>query len=134
MGANPLAQKTLLFARVTGELLKRAQANEQQQLQKTAAVTAKIPAAVQALLDGERIYWEDKEAVAKACQSHEACLDLLTKLAFHRNTQEVSSLGHTAPGTETTQVKKASRVCGAQVVDWDETEAGRAFRDKLLNR
>jgi hypothetical protein len=127
--ASQLMQNALRLARVTGELIKRAQLAKQAQEQQAASVASRVPATVEALLAGERIYPEQKEAVAKGLTNHGACLDMLAKLANHRNDSEVA-LGRTVQSQPA--VKKASHVCGASVVDYDSTEAGRRFRDILL--
>jgi hypothetical protein len=122
-------QKTLLLARTAGELIKRAQEAAGQSQQKQAAINARIPATVDALTAGGRIYAEDKEAVSRGLQDHGTCLELLEKLAYHRNDSEVATLGH--PMVDTAPAKKI-RYCGAQVSDWDDTEGGQAFRRIMM--
>jgi hypothetical protein len=53
-----------------------------------AKVAALIPAAVEALIQNERIAPHQKEAAAEALRDPVRALELITKLAGHRNTAE----------------------------------------------
>jgi len=130
-----LADKVLAQTRCSAELIKRAEERAQQDAAIKQAVDAAIPGAVQALLDNDRIEGHQKEAVAKGLEDHAACIELITKLAFHRNAQELSSIG--TPGAEGSgggngSVKQAS-YSGAPVTDWDRTEAGQKFSQILFS-
>ena len=129
---NPqdIYQKTVLFARVTGELMKRAQAADEARQKQAEAIAKQIPITVEALRAGERIMESEKEAVAQGLSDPITALDLMAKLAYHKNSDELRPTGGPAPGT---QVKKASlHMCGAPVADWDATEGGQAFRRILM--
>lgn len=123
-----IAEKTLTFLRCTGELLKRSQVEKTAAAQQREAVQAKIPAVVDALVAGERIYGHQKEAVAKALTDHGAALDLLADLAKHRNASEIPAIGTPSAG----QTKSAAVNTGGRISNHDETEAGRRFRERLL--
>ena len=125
----PIMQMALQLARINGELLKRAQEKEAQHQQKMAAVAARIPATVDALMAGERIFAEDKQAVSQGLTDPVVALDLMAKLAYHRNGDEVTALGKTVSAAAPTN---RFRVCGAPVADYDELESGRKFRQALL--
>jgi hypothetical protein len=71
-----------------------------------AKVAALIPAAVEALVQNERILPHQKEAAAEALKDPVRALELITKLAGHRNTAEVNQLG--TPVSRDGQQKQAS--------------------------
>ena len=131
MADTTLAQKALLHLRVTNELLKRADARNAQLQQKQAAYAAKIPVTVEALLAGERIYDSEKQAVAKALEDPGQCMDLLAKLAYHRSPSEVATLGKSAADVASSSPTITPRYVGEPVYDWDDTVAGRRFREIL---
>jgi len=116
------AEKTLALINVTNELLKRAQAEKD-------AVRERIPRVVEALVENERIYENQKEAVAKSCEDPAQVLDMMVELACHRTAKEAEALGqpYKKEASATT-----SRTLGSPVHNWDETEAGRRFREALL--
>ena len=129
MDANALAQKTLIFARVTGELLKRAQEASATEQQKSAAVAELIPGALDAAIEGGRIQPQERDSVAGALRSHEDTLRLFTKLAMHKNAQEkAASLGEPE---QAFKPQFAPRYLGAPIEDHDSTEAGQAWRAAL---
>lgn len=70
------------------------------------AVAAKIPAAVKALVENERIGDHQKQAAEDALRDHAQCLDIILKLASHRNAAEVQQLG--TPITSQPAIKVAS--------------------------
>lgn len=120
---DTLYTKILQLIQVTNELARRGQMTKQ-------AAQAKIPAVLEALVQSGRIQGHQKEAVAYALQDHPGCLDLLIKLAFHRADAEGRRLGY--PYRTSDSVTSTVRYCGSPIIDWDEVEAGRRFKELLL--
>jgi hypothetical protein len=127
---NLKAEKLYAFMRVANEGLTRYQDLLEKQSAEKAAAKVKAEEAVKACIDHERIFGHQKEAVMdKLAASHEACLEFIRDLAAHRSASELSSIG-TPVGSEKTA--SARGATGAQVADFDETDAGRKFRERLL--
>lgn len=131
MSQNVKAEKLFAFMRVANEGLKRYQDILEKQSAEKQAAKARAAEAVKACVDHERIFSHQKEAVMdKLASSHEACLEFIRDLAAHRNASELDSIGVPVGGEKTASVRV---VTGAQVADYDETEAGRKFRERLLS-
>lgn len=129
---NPFAQKLVTFCQVTGELLKRAQAQQEEKRAQEEIVKQRIPEVVNSLVTNERIFPHQKEAVAKGCEDPGKVLELLRDVAAHRTAGEVEKIGSAVEG-EGGQVKTASRQpLGGRVANWDETEAGQRYRQRLM--
>jgi len=130
MSIDPKAPKVLAHLRASNEISKRLQNHLEKDAADAEAVKAAVPGAIAALEDNERIFGHQKEAVAeKIATSHLACIELIRDLAKHRNANELEAIG-TAAGQE--KKASASPITGAAVADFDETESGQAFSDKLL--
>ena len=130
MSYNPRAEKLFAFVRVANEGLKRYQDLLEKQSAEKAAAKTLAGQAVKACLDHERIYDHQKDQVMdKLASSHVACLEFIRDLAAHQNAGEVVSIG-TPVGSEKTASLRV--VTGAQVADFDDTDAGRKFRERLL--
>jgi len=125
------ADKQLAYMRINNEICKRAQAKIADDRIKSAAIKEKIPVAVASLVKHERIFEHQKEAVARGCEDPLAVLDLLRDVAAHRNATEVSTLGSSVPGNGQTKTAQAVAPSGGRVADWDETEAGQRYRQRL---
>jgi hypothetical protein len=94
MSANPkLNQKIIDYIGFSDAAMTKAAAIEAQVAAQKEAVAALIPAAVQSCIEHERIEPHQKEAFAKALTDHASAIELLTKLAAHRNTSETARLG-----------------------------------------
>lgn len=129
---NPFAQKLVTYCQVTGELLKRAQALQEEKRAQDQIVKQRIPEVVEALVTNERIFPHQKEAVAKGCEDPGKVLELLRDVAAHRTANEVEKIGSAVAGNGG-QVKTASHSpLGSRVANWDETEAGQRYRQRLL--
>jgi len=136
--SNQQAPKVLAFAAAANEVSKRYQtlkekvaATEKQAAAEADQLKAGAEKATEAMLEHERIFGHQKEAVAERLSDpeggHAACLELIPDLAAHRNAAEVAAIGSPV-GPE----KKASaRMTGAPTADFDETEAGQKFRQIL---
>ena len=130
MTTDAQAPKVLAHLRIANETAKRLQDHLEKKAAVAEAVKAAVPEAIDALEANERIFGHQKEAVAETLAgSHTACIGMIRDLSKHRNTAELDSIGKPVG-----QEKKASArsVTGAAIADQDETEAGQAFRDKLL--
>jgi len=121
------AQRMLSLVRVTNELMSRLQTKQAREQEVQAQLQQRIPQVVEALADNERILPQEKEAAAKALTDPLEALRLLENLAKHR-TEKEASLGEPYGGATTGK----SRPLGGAVLDWDETEAGRRFRETFL--
>jgi len=135
MSTNSNAPKVLAALRASNEISKRFQEKVAADQAKEAQVKEALPEAVAACVDNERIYGDQSEKVAAALgdpeTGHAACLTFIRDLAKHRTAEEVSSIG-TPVGQEKTA--SARGATGSRVADFDETDAGRAFRDRLLSQ
>lgn len=129
--SDSFARKVVTLCQVTGELLKRAQAYNAEKRAQIESVKQKIPAAVDSLVTNERIFPHQKEAVAKGCEDHAKVLELLRDVAAHRSAGEIEKIGSATNATVTKRAS-ASGPLGSHVADWDETEAGQRYRQRLL--
>jgi hypothetical protein len=131
MAATHHIQKQLYFARITGELLKRAQQQKEAKEAQDKAIQAIIPEVTKSLMDNERIFDHQQEKVASGLTNPVQALELLRDVARHRTESEVALLGLPVDGTE----KRASApqgAAGARIADFDETDSGRRFRERIL--
>jgi len=123
------AEKVLQLARVSNELLTRFQEREERAATEKQAALAMVSAAVQSLVDNERIFPDQRNDVAeKIASSHLACIELIRDLAKHRNASEIEQIG--------THVKTAGdqpgRATGAPISDYDERPSGQRYRTILM--
>lgn len=132
MSTQAIAQKTLLQTQVNNELNKRLQSQETEKQAAAEKRPALIKAAVDALIENERIYEDQREPVTAALADHNKALEMLEKLAVHRNAAEVEQIGQEVPGTGTTKTA-GQRYVGEPVVDHDERESGRIFRERIMH-
>jgi len=133
MAYNPKAEKLFAFVRVANEGLQRYQNILEKQSASLSAAQKMAATAVKACVDHERIFEHQKEAVmSKLASSHVACLEFIRDLAAHRTSNELGSIG--TPVGQTEKSANFRAVTGAQVADFDETEAGRKFRERLLGK
>ena len=129
--SNQLAQKSLCLARVTGELLKRASVQQEKQAAEATAIEKILPAALDACIQHERIFENQRDDVMqKLASSHSACIEFIRDLAAHKNAAEVAAIGQPQGG----QVKKAGSpiLRGGASQDFDATESGKRFAEKLF--
>lgn len=90
--ANTLTtpQKVVDFVQLTNATLEKAAALQQQKEATDAIVAKLIPDAVKACVDHERIDANMTTKLAEALKDHGKCVELITKLAGHRNTAETT--------------------------------------------
>lgn len=90
---NTLVQKVIDYIGFSDAALTKAAAvmkNQEEQAEKLAAL---IPAAVQACVEHERIESHQKEALEKALHDPVRTMELVVKLAGHKNAAEMARLG-----------------------------------------
>jgi len=102
------------------ELKKRAEHVSSQEEQ----IKELIPEAVEALVENNRIYEHQKEAAAASMTDHAACIKMLTNLAAHRNEFEAGFAPEKTAGTKRVLID-------SPISDFDQTDAGRKFREKI---
>lgn len=98
-------EKVIEYIGYSSAALEKAAAHEQRIKQQREKVAALIPAAVDALVAGERIEEDQREKAAAMLADPVQALEILTKVAVHRNTSE-RPLGQ--PVAHNGQVKAAS--------------------------
>lgn len=123
------AQQLLQFVNISSEVMKRYQNNLQKQASQLQTVKEKLPELLQVMVDNERIAEHQKAAVAKAVEDPVQCMELMTALAKHRNSSEVRPMGTPVGQTKASSAK--TRPIGGRVTNWDDTDAGREFRQSL---
>jgi hypothetical protein len=90
---NTLVQKVIDYIGYSdGALTKAAAVIDEQNAQKE-KIAALIPAAVKACVENERIEAHQKEALEKALHDPVRAMELVVKLASHRNGAEMARLG-----------------------------------------
>jgi hypothetical protein len=91
--ANKLVQKVIDYIGYSDSALTKAAAvikNQEEQAEKIASL---IPAAVKACVEHERIEAHQKEALETALRDPVRALELVVKLASHKNAAEMARLG-----------------------------------------
>jgi hypothetical protein len=100
---NVLAQKVIDYIGFSDVAMSKAAEVIKTRDEQQAKVAALIPEAVKACAENERIESHQKEALAAALQDPVRAMELIVKLASHRNAAELSRIG-----TPTTTQKSAS--------------------------
>lgn len=100
---NILVQKVIDYIGYSDAALTKAAEVLKTREAQQAKLAALIPAAVKACVENERVEPHQKEALAAALQDPVSTMELLVKLAAHRNAAELSRIG-----TPTTTQKSAS--------------------------
>jgi hypothetical protein len=100
---NVLAQKVIDYIGFSDVAMSKAAEVIKTRDEQQAKVAALIPEAVKACAENERIESHQKEALAAALQDPVRAMELIVKLASHRNAAELSRIG-----TPTTTQKAAS--------------------------
>lgn len=108
MSVNQLttAQKAVDYVRCTNAALEKAAAVVTAKEAADAKVASLIPTAVKACLENERIAEGASEKLAAALKDHATCVDLIIKLAAHRNAAETRT-GQPVPAGGTTKLASA---------------------------
>jgi len=90
---NELVQKIIDYIGYSDAAMNKAASVLQASDEKNEKVAALIPAAVKACVENERIEPHQKEALAAALQDPARAVELVIKLAAHKNAAELSRLG-----------------------------------------
>lgn len=96
-----LPEKVVDFIGYADAALEKAAEFQQQVSTKQKAAEALIPAAVEALVANERIQPTEKAKAAEVLKDPVQVLEILTKVASHRNPAELSTLGTPVNGNGT---------------------------------
>jgi hypothetical protein len=100
---NVLVQKVIDYIGFSDVAMSKAAEVIKTRDEQQAKVASLIPEAVKACAENERIESHQKEALAAALQDPVRAMELIVKLASHRNAAELSRIG-----TPTTTQKSAS--------------------------
>lgn len=90
---NELVQKIIDYIGYSDAAMTKAASVLQARDEQNEKVAALIPAAVKACVENERIEPHQKEALAAALQDPARAVELVIKLAAHKNAAELSRLG-----------------------------------------
>jgi len=90
---NELVQKVIDYIGYSDAAMTKAAAVLQERDAQNEKVAALIPAAVKACVENERIEPHQKEALAAALQDPARAVELVIKLAAHKNAAEMARLG-----------------------------------------
>ena len=83
-----LPEKVVEYINVSSIALEKAAADQSAKEAQTAKIAALIPKVVNALVDGERITEDQRQKAAQVLRDPVQVLELLTKVAVHRNADE----------------------------------------------
>ena len=104
--SKSLPEKVIEHITFTDQVMKKAAVLEKAAADKQAAVAQLIPNVVDTMVKFERIGPAEREKLAKMLTNPVTALELLIKVAGHRNTDEISRLG--SPVTKTASVNGGS--------------------------
>jgi len=90
---NTLVQKVIDYIGYSDAALTKAASAIQTQEEQTEKLASLIPAAVAACVENERIESHQKEALEKALHDPVRTMELVVKLAGHKNAAEMARLG-----------------------------------------
>lgn len=90
---NELVQKIIDYIGYSDAAMTKAASVLQERDEQHEKVAALIPAAVKACVENERIEPHQKEALAAALQDPARTMELVIKLAAHKNAAEMARLG-----------------------------------------
>jgi hypothetical protein len=136
MPAPTFEEKVIDAFQLAGAALVKYEKMAEEKKAEDEKVAAAIPTVVEALLRFNRIDATDKEACARALANPVEVLNLMKKLAAHRNATEIASLGEQVDGQGNAangQSKEASvekrggyvgRVTSEKPESWRRFEAG----------
>jgi hypothetical protein len=105
---NVLVQKIIDYIGYSDAAMTKAAAVLSERETQQEKIAKLIPEAVKACVDNERIDAQQKEAMASALQDPVRTMELVIKLAAHRNTAEMSRIGAPVGEKTAAQDPKAS--------------------------
>jgi len=103
-----LPEKVIEHITVSNTALEKAANDVQRQSAKQAAVDKLIPSVVEVMVQHERIQPNQREKLAEALKDPVKTLELMIKVAGHRNSDELAKLGQGVTTTPDGQVKTAA--------------------------
>jgi len=101
MSQNAIVNKIIDYIGFSDSAMTKAAAVLQEKTATEQKVAALIPEAVKACVENERIEPHQKEALEKALRDPARTMELVIKLASHRNAAEMSRLGQPVGETKT---------------------------------
>ena len=90
MPKQEIAQNVIDYIGYSDAALTKAAAELEAHAEQQQKVAELIPAAVEACVENERVEPHQKEALAEALTDHAKAVELLTKLAVHKNSAELA--------------------------------------------
>lgn len=102
-----LPEKVIAHVEVTSTALEKAAAAEQARTEKQAEVSALIPKVCDVMLEHDRITPQQREKLAEMLADPVKVLELMIKVAGHRNQDELARLGSGVDPNQPGQVKTA---------------------------
>ncbi len=103
-----LPEKVIEHVQVTSTALEKAAAAEMARIEKQAEVDALIPKVCDVMLEHERITPQQREKLAEMLKDPVKVLELMVKVAGHRNQDELARLGSGVdPNSQSGQTKTA---------------------------
>jgi len=99
--SNTTVQKIIDYIGFSGAAMTKAASVLAARDEQLAKIAHLIPAAVKACADNERIESHQKEALAAALKDPVKTLELVVKLATHRNAAELARIGTPVQATKT---------------------------------
>lgn len=90
---NPLVQNIVDYIGYSDAAMTKAAAVIKEREEQTEKLAHLIPEAVKACLENERVEPHQKEALAKALENPVRTMELVIKLAAHKNAAELARLG-----------------------------------------
>jgi hypothetical protein len=90
---NPLVQNIVDYIGYSDAAMTKAAAVIKEREEQTEKLARLIPEAVKACLENERVEPHQKEALAKALENPVRTMELVIKLAAHKNAAEMARLG-----------------------------------------
>jgi len=103
-----LPERVVQHIQVSNTALEKASAFEQAHRHKQAQVEALIPQVVDTMVQHERITPNQREKLAEMLKDPAKVLELMVKVAGHRNTDEIARLGSGVDPNTQGQVKTAA--------------------------
>ncbi len=88
-----LPEKVVEMIGYSNAALEKAENFEKQATAAAAQAAALVPGALDLLIQYERIYPDEREKAAALLKTHAGTIELLTKVATHRNKTEAAALG-----------------------------------------
>jgi hypothetical protein len=88
-----LPEKIVDMIGFSNSAMEQADAFQKQAAAETAKAVALVPSTLDLLIQHERIYPEERAKAAEMLKTHAGTIELLTKVAAHRNKDEAGSLG-----------------------------------------